>query len=60
MTFEGREAIVDMLGARLDDVRPRAFEVDAREGWFRFETSVGRGVGHVRLKDGSAGPCSWR
>jgi putative flavoprotein involved in K+ transport len=52
VTFEGREAIADMLEARLDDVRPRAFEVDTREGWFLFETSVGRGVGHVRLKDG--------
>jgi putative flavoprotein involved in K+ transport len=52
VTFESREAIGDMLQARLGDVRPHAFEVDARDGWFRFETSVGRGVGHVRLKDG--------
>jgi putative flavoprotein involved in K+ transport len=52
VTCEGRAAIGDMLQARLADVRPHAFEVDAREGWFRFETSIGRGTGHVRLKDG--------
>jgi putative flavoprotein involved in K+ transport len=52
VTFESRDAIGDMLQARLGDVRPHAFEADVRDGWFRFETSVGRGVGHVRLKDG--------
>src|SRR5882724_6917939 len=52
VTCESRAAIGDMLQARLSDVRPHTFELDAREGWFRFETWVGRGAGHVRLKDG--------
>src|SRR5258707_10303628 len=54
VTFESRGAIADMLEARLAEVRPRAFKVDGAEGWFTFETAVGRGRGHVRLKDGKA------
>ena len=50
ITFESREAIGEMLAARLGEVRPHAFETDAREGWFRFETVVGRGVGHVGVE----------
>jgi putative flavoprotein involved in K+ transport len=26
--------------------------VDTREGWFSFESELGRGVGHIRLKEG--------
>ena len=54
VTFESRSAIADMLEARLGDVRPDSFKVTDREGWFTFETAVGRGTGHVRLTDGKA------
>src|SRR5215475_13899074 len=54
VTFESRGSIAAMLKARLADVRPSGFEADGDEGWFSFETSVGRGRGHVRLKDGKA------
>jgi putative flavoprotein involved in K+ transport len=43
-----------MLKARLGDVKPSAFETDGEDGWFTFETAVGRARGHVRLKDGKA------
>jgi len=54
VTFEGRAAIAAMLKARLADVRPSTFRMESGEGWFTFETAVGRGRGHVRLKDGKA------
>lgn len=54
VTFESREAMGAMLKARLADVRPSSFKRDGDEGWFTFETAVGRGRGHVRLKDGKA------
>jgi putative flavoprotein involved in K+ transport len=52
VTFESRSAIADMLRARLSDVRPAGFAADGPDGWFTFETAVGRGRGHLRLKDG--------
>ncbi len=54
VTFESRSAIADMLKATLSDVRPGAFKADGAEGWFTFETSVGRGRGHVKIRDGKA------
>lgn len=54
VTFESRSAIAEMLKARLADVRPDSFKPDGAEGWFTFETAVGRGRGHLRLKDGKA------
>jgi putative flavoprotein involved in K+ transport len=54
VTVEGRAAIAAMLKARLVDVRPSAFKPEGDEAWFTFETTVGRGCGHVRLKDGKA------
>lgn len=54
VTVEGRDAIAAMLKARLGDVRPSTFRMGSDEGWFTFETAVGRGRGHVRLKDGKA------
>jgi len=54
VTFESRAAIADMLTARLADVQPAGFAIDGDEGWFSFETAVGRGTGHLRLKDGKA------
>jgi putative flavoprotein involved in K+ transport len=57
-TQEGRDAIRDMLAARLADVQPSGFalEGDATEAdgivdaWFTFETRVARGRGHLRLR----------
>ncbi len=59
-TVEGRAEIADMLGAQLEHVKPSGFtlvgeanEADGvTDGWFDFETEVGRGHGHVRLRDG--------
>jgi putative flavoprotein involved in K+ transport len=55
VTLESRSAIAEMLKARLSDVRPDSFKADGDDGWFTFETAVGRGKGHLRLKDGTAG-----
>ncbi|CAN5692065.1 NAD(P)/FAD-dependent oxidoreductase [soil metagenome] len=59
VTLESRSAIAEMLKARLTDVRPDSFKLDTvqphgTEGWFTFETAVGRGRGHLRLRDGKA------
>ncbi len=54
VTLEGRPAIADMLTARLGEVRPGFFRAGDRDGWFTFETALGRGTGHVRLRDGKA------
>ena len=63
-TSEGREQIAEMLDARLSDTDPSGFRTsepaaeDVNDGvvvtsaFIEFETAVGRGVGHVRLKDG--------
>jgi putative flavoprotein involved in K+ transport len=61
-TSEGRPAIAAMLQARLADTAPGnlALVDDATEdqgvvtGWFTFETAQGRGIAHVRLRDGLA------
>ena len=60
-TLEGQPDIRAMLAATLASVRPNAFRIDgeatAADGvtaaWFTFETSVARGNGHVRLRDGA-------
>ncbi|UQU67965.1 NAD(P)/FAD-dependent oxidoreductase [Couchioplanes caeruleus] len=57
-TVEGRDGVTDLLKARLDDVDPAGFalteepaEADGvTEAWIRFETGVGRGIGHLRLR----------
>lgn len=54
VTLEGERAISEMLLARLADVKPRSFKASGRDGWFTFETAVGRGQGRVVLKDGKA------
>ncbi|HEX7264006.1 MAG TPA: NAD(P)/FAD-dependent oxidoreductase [Candidatus Dormibacteraeota bacterium] len=62
VTVEGPQGVRDMLGQTLDRVKPTGFAVtdelgDAaadNEAWIRFETSVGRGIGHLRLRDGKA------
>ena len=61
-TEEGADAIAAMLAARLDDVAPHSFVLkgepsgdgELAEAWFRFETRVARGLGHVRLRQGQA------
>jgi putative flavoprotein involved in K+ transport len=61
-TLEGRDQIRAMLSERLAQARPRDFsaceppaEADGViEAWLEFETEVGRGRGHLRLRDGSA------
>jgi putative flavoprotein involved in K+ transport len=58
-TVEGHDGIADMLRARLADTDPsgfRARETPTDDGggvasaFIEFETAVGRGVGHLRLK----------
>ncbi len=59
-TAEGQSGIRDMLRAVLPNAKPSGFTLTAPptrtanviETWFSFETSVGRGKGHLRLKDG--------
>ncbi|NNG39468.1 NAD(P)/FAD-dependent oxidoreductase [Flexivirga sp. ID2601S] len=57
-TAEGRDGIHDLLAATLDQAAPQTFEFTEPvteadgviEGWLAFETGVGRGKGHLRLK----------
>jgi putative flavoprotein involved in K+ transport len=59
-TCEGRAAIRAMLEATLVAAAPAAWAADGTarasdgvvESWFSFETAVGRGRGHLRLRDG--------
>ena len=63
-TIEDRSGIAAMLLHTLARVQPRNWVLDGEaskgqgiaqgvdQAWFSFETSVGRGKGHVRLKDG--------
>ena len=59
-TFEGRGEIKAMLAATLGSADPSGFvqlgpatQNDGfTEAWFAFETAVGRGTGHLRLKKG--------
>jgi putative flavoprotein involved in K+ transport len=59
-TFEGRDEVKAMLSATLAATKPGGFvplgpAVEANgaiESWFAFETEVGRGTGHLRLKNG--------
>jgi putative flavoprotein involved in K+ transport len=48
-TCEGRAEIKAMLAARLAGVKPRNFVAKSND-WFSFETAVGRGIGHLRLR----------
>ncbi len=52
-TFEGRAEVKAMLAAVLSSVKPANFAVRGQE-WFTFETAVGRGIGHLRLREGRA------
>jgi putative flavoprotein involved in K+ transport len=61
-TVEGPEGVRDMLEHTLGHVRPRNWRVTEEpaeaegvtEAWLAFETEAGRGVGHLRLRDGQA------
>jgi putative flavoprotein involved in K+ transport len=61
-TLEGPEEIRAMLESQLPHVRPSDWEVTeppasadgVTEAWVRFETAVGRGEGHLRLREGRA------
>ncbi|MFT3954376.1 MAG: NAD(P)/FAD-dependent oxidoreductase [Piscinibacter sp.] len=61
-TQEGKAAVRAMLDARLADVKPSSFRIEGEateaggvtEAWFRFETAVARGRGHLRLKGDKA------
>ena len=62
VTVEGPEGVRQMLGQTLDRVQPTGLVVADEfgesgadtESWIKFETSVGRCIGHLRLRDGKA------
>jgi putative flavoprotein involved in K+ transport len=62
VTVEGPQGVRDMLGQTLDRVQPVGFAVTDElgeaaadtEAWIKFETALGRGIGHLRLRDGKA------
>lgn len=66
-TVEGRDQIAEMLTARLADTDPRDFrtrDAPTVEGgvisaFIEFETAVGRGVGHLRLRVDADGEEAW-
>jgi putative flavoprotein involved in K+ transport len=61
-TLEGRPAIAAMLRASLPSAQPFGWQINdgeeptvtdgVTEAWIGFETSAGRGLGHLRLRDG--------
>jgi putative flavoprotein involved in K+ transport len=59
-TFEGRPSIAAMLQSRLRTTGPARWSVkecapssqETEEAWISFETTVGRGQGYVRLRNG--------
>ncbi|HYN52708.1 MAG TPA: NAD(P)/FAD-dependent oxidoreductase, partial [Thermoleophilaceae bacterium] len=61
-TVEGPAGVKDMLDHTLEHVQPRNWHTSeppaeaegVTEAWIEFETEVGRGRGHLRLKDGKA------
>ncbi|AQT78544.1 FAD-dependent oxidoreductase [Mycolicibacterium litorale] len=61
-TVEGRDQIAGMLSARLADTAPSGFRTretptadgEVTSAFIEFETAVGRGTGHLRLKGDQA------
>jgi putative flavoprotein involved in K+ transport len=57
-TFEGQDAIRALVTDRAAQTSASGFASEvpagAQEGFFRFETALGRGRGYLRLKDGRA------
>ncbi|WP_179466304.1 flavin-containing monooxygenase [Mycolicibacterium vinylchloridicum] len=66
-TVEGRNEIAGMLSACLDGTDPSGFrtreapttEGDVTSAFIEFETSAGRGVGHLRLRSESGTDQAW-
>src|SRR5438270_12546537 len=62
VTVEGIEGLRDLLAQTLDRTLPSGLAVAEElgeaaadtESWIKFDTSVGRGLGHLRLRDGKA------
>jgi putative flavoprotein involved in K+ transport len=61
-TLEGPAEVKEMLDHTLGQVKPRGWRTveppaeaeGVTEAWIEFETEVGRGRGHLRVKDGRA------
>ncbi|MEM1200049.1 MAG: NAD(P)/FAD-dependent oxidoreductase [Pseudomonadota bacterium] len=61
-TMEGRQAVEEMLNARVGDTKPSNWKLEGdathadgvTEGWITFETATARGKGHLRLKGDKA------
>ncbi|MGY5883912.1 NAD(P)-binding domain-containing protein [Modestobacter lacusdianchii] len=61
-TVEGHDGVRDLLQATLERTGPQGFRAvepptaadGVDEAWVEFETAVGRGRGHLRLRDGRA------
>jgi putative flavoprotein involved in K+ transport len=61
-TAEGNAKVRQMIEGAVIPARPSAWQIngeasvagDVTESWFRFETAVARGEGHLRLKGGKA------
>jgi putative flavoprotein involved in K+ transport len=61
-TAEGNAKIRQMIEAAVIPAKPSAWQIEGEasetdgvtEAWFRFETAVARGEGHLRLKGGKA------
>jgi putative flavoprotein involved in K+ transport len=61
-TAEGNVKIRQMIEAAVTPAKPSAWRLEGEasetdgvtEAWFRFETAVARGYGHLRLKGGKA------
>ena len=71
-TVEGRDGVADMLGARLADTSPSGFRTrepatadgtgadTVTSAFIEFETAIGRGTGHLRLKrDAEGNDVAW-
>ena len=65
VTVEGPDGVRDLLSQTLDQVRPSGVAVaddlgepseagGITETWVKFDTGVGRGIGHLRLMEGKA------
>ena len=67
-TVEGRDGVADMLHARLAETSPSGFRTreeatadgDVASAFIEFETAVGRGTGHLRIKtDADGNDVAW-
>jgi putative flavoprotein involved in K+ transport len=62
VTVEGPNGVRDLLAGTLENTKPTGWRVTEEptetdgltEAWIAFETAVGRGSGHLRLRDGRA------